>query len=559
MTKIYLLFISIFIGVLLILVFLEPIQRSAMTYFDSLSNSSQVPATKPVTHNNDAATKPVSKKSSDALLTLITKDLSLLELDPLEVQYKSSELSDRIFLDEINSEIIDAQLLITPNSLANNSAFFKLMLGLGGEVVGINHIMNEYQVEFSNPTNAKALLDVNPLINSAVYNLVMAPQSVSEDPWQVDTLGLTFVDKDKNYLDANDDRMKIILETYEEITLNDSGQIRLYSSDIINRLTKISELVYKKYDVLIWSDLGAYIPEYGFITLDVMSESVIQSTNVDLAWQYADKMAPIKVGIVDIGIESSYKDVVLEQPQILNDMNVPDVIHGSHVLGIIAATHDNGIGIAGIGVNSVPYTYEWTDYASIKEGISKMFEEEVSIINLSIGLSDSVAESARLETQENASAFINKAFDIYKQSGEYLVVIGAGNVGVESSNYQLFIPEAAHQDNVIVVASASYNTQNDQVQRASHSCYGEHIDIYAPGEKILSVIGEDTYGISTGTSMAAPYVSGVASMIWGINPELSAAEVKATLLTTDKYLEVDGQNYPLINALLSLEEVMVSE
>ena len=559
MTKLYLTLISIFISILLLLVFIEPIQRSAIGLFDSFMPQSEVPANEPAQNASTSPSKTSSKASSDALLTLITKDISLLDLEPLQVQYKASQISDRVFLDDINSEIIDGQLLITPSLTANKSAFFKLLLGLGGEVVGINNVVHEYQVVFKDPSFAKAQLDAHPMVNSAIYNLVMTTQSVSEDPWKVDGLALTFVDQNKDYIQAADPRITKILDAYQALTLNSSGQIYLYRSDLIPYLSKISDEIYSTYKLAIWSDLGAYIPDYGFVSLDVMSESVIRTTNVDQAWTLVDQMTPMKVGIVDIGIEANYKDILLDPSHILNEMDVPNVSHGSHVLGIVAATHDNGIGIAGIGINAIPYTYEWTDLASIKEGISKMFEAEVSIINLSIGLNTTVAETARLETQSNASDFVNTLLDYYKASGEFLLIIGAGNAGLNSSNYQLFLANPSHEDNVIVVGSASYNTENDLVQRAGHSCYGDQIDLYAPGEKILSVIGVDSYGISTGTSMAAPYVSGVVSMIWGLNPDLKAPEVKAALLTSDQSLEVDGQAFPLINAMMSLESVLTLE
>ncbi|MBF4218266.1 S8 family serine peptidase, partial [Vibrio anguillarum] len=79
-----------------------------------------------------------------------------------------------------------------------------------------------------------------------------------------------------------------------------------------------------------------------------------------------------------------------------------------------------------------------------------------------------------------------------------------------------------------VGASAKYANE-DFV--ASFSNYGQKsVDIFAPGYRILSSTPGNNYASYSGTSMAAPVVSGVAAMVWSRYPELSAVELKALLL-----------------------------
>ena len=61
---------------------------------------------------------------------------------------------------------------------------------------------------------------------------------------------------------------------------------------------------------------------------------------------------------------------------------------------------------------------------------------------------------------------------------------------------------------------------------APFSNYGEQVDVFAPGYEIYSTVPESRYQSNSGTSMAAPVVSGIAALVRGMYPELSAAQVK---------------------------------
>jgi cell wall-associated protease len=68
---------------------------------------------------------------------------------------------------------------------------------------------------------------------------------------------------------------------------------------------------------------------------------------------------------------------------------------------------------------------------------------------------------------------------------------------------------------------------------APYSNYGaQTIDIFAPGDEILSTMPEDEYEFQGGTSMAAPAVSGIAALIRSYYPELSASQVKKIIMAS---------------------------
>ncbi len=234
--------------------------------------------------------------------------------------------------------------------------------------------------------------------------------------------------------------------------------------------------------------------------------------------------------------------------------------HGTFVTGIIAATADNGLGIAGINpwarIMPVRVSNFHGDSNSVSAamGISYAARMGARVINVSIaGKSTSKAEQA-------AIAFAN--------SKGALVVVAAGNDGANIKDYS-----PAGLDGVIVAAAI-----NSEGRRENYSNWG-NVDIAAPGSDIVSlraartdlmqfelkdykpgtnVIGrERLLYYASGTSFAAPYVTGVASLLLSINPKLTAAEVKRMILQSAKDIDVPGTDqftgYGLLDAAAALK------
>ncbi len=198
--------------------------------------------------------------------------------------------------------------------------------------------------------------------------------------------------------------------------------------------------------------------------------------------------------------------------------------HGTHVAGTAAADTDNGIGVAGTGFNAtfMPVKTGGTrDYprniAFGYHGILYAAVNEADIINCSFG-GTSYSEFGR-DVVEFATA-----------SGS-LVVAAAGNNGEDV----LFYPAAF--DDVLTVGSV--RRQYDDV--ISHfSNYGFYVDVFAMGEALLSTFFEydseevswnATYQRNTGTSMAAPVVSGLAALIKAGNPDWSPQRIASQIRT----------------------------
>jgi subtilisin family serine protease len=190
----------------------------------------------------------------------------------------------------------------------------------------------------------------------------------------------------------------------------------------------------------------------------------------------------------------------------LEDANVVDDYgHGSHVSGIIAASANNHTGVAGISWGSRILPVKALDnngngyYTDIAAGIIYAADNGADIINLSAGGSA-------------ASTLLQEAVD-YANAHGALVIAASGNNGGA-----VYYPAACN--NVLAVAAT------DEIdQRPSFSNYGPQVDLAAPGLNIVSTWYMSNYLFKSGTSMSAPHVSGVAALLWSLDPSLSASEV----------------------------------
>lgn len=221
--------------------------------------------------------------------------------------------------------------------------------------------------------------------------------------------------------------------------------------------------------------------------------------------------------------------------------------HGTHCAGIIAATGDV-FGIAGgIDIRILPLKIHGglKGSGSVAQAIKAIKYAQAAgadICNLSWG---TTVYSEILET-------------VMRES-DMLFVVAAGNSGGNNNSTPLY-PASYSLDNMISVA---YVTQSGEL--ASDSNYGlSTVDIAAPGQDIYSTTVGDEYHYLSGTSMAAPVVSGVAALLYATEASLYPQNIKEILLQTLKPLSsLDGFiRYPGIidaHAALSAADSLVSD
>ncbi|WP_139489006.1 S8 family peptidase [Brevibacillus dissolubilis] len=267
------------------------------------------------------------------------------------------------------------------------------------------------------------------------------------------------------------------------------------------------------------------------------------------AWQklasWSNPKEHVIVAVADTGVDFTHPDLserVLDGYNTVDDNydTLDEQGHGTHVAGIIAAQADNGVGIAGVAgeedVRILPIkVLDDSGYGSsysIATGIDKAVEKGADVINLSLGGSGNsrlIQESIRSATDKGV-----------------LVIAAAGNEGVHTDGYY-----PAKFPEVVAVASI-----DKQQRRSVFSNYGSPIDLAAPGEQILSTLTEDDYGYESGTSMAAPYVSGAAALVKLSHPNWTAQQVRTALEQTAKDIDQAGADQNTGYGLVQIAEAI---
>jgi subtilisin family serine protease len=220
----------------------------------------------------------------------------------------------------------------------------------------------------------------------------------------------------------------------------------------------------------------------------------------------------------------------------------PDAMHGTHVSGIIAAKRGNGIGIEGIASNAkimvlraVPNGDERDK--DIANAIYYAVDNGAKVINMSFG-------KYYTPNKDVVDAAIK-----YAKSKDVLFVHAAGNDAknkdIEDSYPTRILNDGTIADNWIEVGASSSKKKKKLL--AEFSNYGSKtVDVFAPGVDIYSTVPNASYEDASGTSMACPATAGVAALIRGYFPELTAAQVKEVLMKTSipykKTISIPGKS-----------------
>ncbi len=203
-----------------------------------------------------------------------------------------------------------------------------------------------------------------------------------------------------------------------------------------------------------------------------------------------------------------------------NDDNAPDDDsdgHGTHVAGIIAADGNNGVGIAGVAWSASIMTLKML--SADKGGL---VSDEIEAIDYAIANGAGI-----INASFGGDSFSQSEYNAIKRAQEkgLLFVAAAGNAGTDNDTDPVY-PASYDLANIISVAATNrYDTL------VSSSNYGRNsVDVAAPGAMIYSTSVGNSYEYRTGTSMAAPHVSGLAALIWSEDFTLTHNQVKDHIL-----------------------------
>lgn len=220
-----------------------------------------------------------------------------------------------------------------------------------------------------------------------------------------------------------------------------------------------------------------------------------------------------------------------------NQVDGEFALHGTHVAGIVGAVRDNDLGMDGIAdkvaimcVKLIPDGDERDK--DVANGIRYAVDNGALVINMSFGKGYSPEKY-----------LVDDAMK-YAAKHDVLLVLGAGNEGTNiddepkypNDEYQkkpFFSPKRAK--NLLSVGALSPELGENAI--AEFSNYGKKdVDIFAPGVYIYATTPDSTYDYLSGTSMAAPVVSGVAVLLRSRYPELTAVQIKEIIMNSSRKL-----------------------
>ena len=261
----------------------------------------------------------------------------------------------------------------------------------------------------------------------------------------------------------------------------------------------------------------------------------LDAIDIRPAWEYVGLREPVTVAVLDTGVALDHPDlagVLVPGRNIVAPGSPPEDDstsgHGTHVAGIVGASTNDGVGMAGVAWGSrimpvkVLNDAGRGDDATVAEGIAWAVDHGAGVVNLSL-----------TGAEPSCGATLTDGVN-YAVSRGVVVVAAAGN-----DTGPVRCPAAL--PNVISVGSVD---RADAHARSSN--FGPSLQLVAPGVSITSsvppAVNVGGYATLSGTSMAAPMVSGAVALLRMTAPSLSPADVAAVLTATARDVGPPGRD-----------------
>ena len=469
---------------------------------------------------------------------------------------------------EVSADDVDLAILKSHKPPTDNEDFEveKIFVVLKHEYSFKEIVRNEF-LNFSNHIDIESIRDIMPI------------RGIGEVAERLNSLDSLVRRSAKMELDKWNELINV--RKYHkilEIKIRSESQNKEQIIKIIAEISKAKEVLFAEpiYNAIAIAEWIPNDPGYNpGITVNtiVHDQWGLRKINMENAWEISRGNTDVTVGIMESGIadHTDFRDVNNNSRVIGGNFTTPagtNVSHGTHVAGIVGSVHNN-IGTAGIAqVNMFLLSNTSANFA---DSIADAANNGIHIINASFAYYVAVLNASGQPTfYPSGDPIVTPAGSIgthvtalFNYDG--LLVCSAGNDDRNTDVTPQYPSAYNYLDNVLSVGATMSNDMRPSVSNwgsdrngnAQGSNYGSTtVSLFAPGDSILSThpeercdSGEHTgthvargYHRSSGTSFAAPHVTGVAALMLSLEPRLSPALLKEIILESATGITIQVPN-----------------
>ncbi|MFY0565797.1 S8 family peptidase [Archangium lansingense] len=327
--------------------------------------------------------------------------------------------------------------------------------------------------------------------------------------------------------------------------------------EVMESIQKDSEVLYAEPNYVLYaSDLVPNDPSFnqlwGLDNKGATGGLTDADINAPEAWEYTIGSSANVIAIIDTGIDYNHPDLATnmwinpgeiagngvddDNNGYIDDIHginaitnsgdpMDDNNHGTHCAGTIAGRGNNGTGVVGVS-----WTTKLMACKFLNASGNGSTADAIKCLDYFHVMRTRAQHPAPIVATSNSwggSGFSQALYDGIKQhmSDGMLFIAAAGN-NARNTDSTPYYPSSYDSPNIISVAAS---TSNDTL--ASFSNHGRSVHIAAPGEAIYSTLRNGDYGNLSGTSMAAPHVSGLAALLKAQDPHRDWRQIKNLILT----------------------------
>ena len=292
--------------------------------------------------------------------------------------------------------------------------------------------------------------------------------------------------------------------------------------------------------------------------------------NAEQAWDITTGSKDVVVGIIDTGIDGTHPDLIdnlwvnpnPNQNGYVNDIHgynfssgiggIPTDTsgHGTHVAGIVGAKGNNGEGVSGVNWD---VSLAWLGVHAGGDNINTSAVIEA--------LNYANNHNIRITNNSYGGSGYSQVFEEAIRNYNGLFVAAAGNSHINLDEWPQY-PASYDLPNVVTVSAMDATDSISRWNAVSKSSTGKNtVHIAAPGSDIGSTHQNGQYVSMDGTSMAAPYIAGVAALVLANNPGYTTAQVKSAVLNgaemLPQYIDeiMSGRRLDAYHALVPWETI----